>query len=90
MLRDTLSILLEGTPSTLNYDTVYSDLLGLQDVVSVRRLHLWSLTSDIPVISVHLTSRTDSDHQRIRTEANRWTLASRLQLRLKVVSISGC
>ena len=71
MLRDTLSILLEGTPSTLNYDTIYSELLGLQDVVSVRSLHLWSLTSDIPIISAHLTTKTDSDHQRIRTEANR-------------------
>ena len=71
VLRDTLSILLEGTPSSVNYDTIYSDLLGAQDVVSAHSLHLWSLTADISVISVHLTTKPESDHQKIRADINR-------------------
>merc|ERR1719397_413562 len=71
VLRDTLSILLEGTPSATNYDTIYFDLLAVQDVLSVHSLHLWSLTADIPVISVHLTAQQGSDHHRIRTDTNR-------------------
>lgn len=71
MLRDTLSILLEGTPSTVNYDTIYSDLLGAPGIVSAHSLHLWSLTADIPVISVHLTATPETDHHKIRADINR-------------------
>jgi len=71
VLRDTLSILLEGTPSSVNYDTIYTDLLGTPDIVSAHSLHLWSLTADIPVISVHLTAKPDTDHHQIRADINR-------------------
>ena len=71
VLRDTLSILLEGTPSSVNYDTIYTDLLGTPDIVSAHSLHLWSLTADIPVISVHLTAKPDTDHHKIRADINR-------------------
>ena len=37
--------------------------------VSVHSLHIWSLTADIPVLSVHLTTKQDADHNIIRNEA---------------------
>ena len=50
---------------------IYTDLLGTPDIVSAHSLHLWSLTADIPVISVHLTAKPDTDHHQIRADINR-------------------
>lgn len=69
VLRDTLAILLEGAPPGLKYDVVATDLASIGDVVSVHSLHIWSLTADIPVLSVHLTTKQDADHNIIRNEA---------------------
>ena len=55
----------------MSYDSIYSDLLGAPDVVSVHSLHLWSLTADIPVISVHLTTKPETDHHKTRADINR-------------------
>ena len=71
ILREIIMILLEGTPAGVNYDTIHSDLQAVTDIVSVHSLHLWSLTADMPVISVHLTSKQDSDHHKIRADCNR-------------------
>ena len=55
ILRDTLNILLESNvDSTKNYDTIYNDLLNLDHVVKVHDLHLWSLTTDQKILTVHL------------------------------------
>ena len=74
VLRDTLAILLEGTPPGLHYDQLHSDLGNIVDVVSVHSLHLWSLTADIPVASVHITTKEEACHNSVRTEAIRWNI----------------
>ena len=71
VLRDTLAILLEGAPAGVSYDAVTQDLSGLAGVVSIHSLHIWSLTADIPVLSVHLTLKEESDTARVREEAIR-------------------
>jgi len=72
VLRDTLSILLEGSPADVKYDDVHQDLSNIGDVISVHSLHIWSLTADIPVISAHLTTKNEAaDHNEIRNEAIR-------------------
>jgi len=70
VLRDTLSILLEGSPADVKYDDVHRDLSNIGDVVGVHSLHIWSLTADIPVVSAHLTTKNETvDHNGIRNEA---------------------
>ena len=72
VLRDTLAILLEGAPAGVSYDAITADLAGLAGVVSVHSLHIWSLTADIPVLSVHLTVKEEAgDTERVRGEAIR-------------------
>ena len=71
VLRDTLAILLEGAPTGVSYDGIIGDLSGLAGVVSVHSLHIWSLTADIPVLSVHLTLKEEADTARVRGEAIR-------------------
>ena len=55
ILRDTLNILLESNlESTKNYDSIISDLSSLDYVVKVHDLHVWSLTTDQKILTVHL------------------------------------
>ena len=55
ILRDTLNILLESNvDSTRNYDTISNDLFSLDHVVKVHDLHIWSLTTDQKILTVHL------------------------------------
>jgi len=71
VLRDTLVILLEGTPPSIGYDHVYNDLIQIKEVYRIHSLHIWSLTADIHCLSVHLTTSPGSDQEMIRQEANR-------------------
>ena len=55
ILRDTLNILLESNvDSTKNYDSIFNDLSNMEHVVKVHDLHIWSLTTDQKILTVHL------------------------------------
>jgi len=71
VLKDTLTILLEGAPVNIDYDSLHHDLLNIKEVYKVHSLHLWSLTADIPVISAHLATCPSADAQQVRSDANK-------------------
>jgi len=71
VLRDTLAILLEGTPANIKYDEVYQDLLNIKEVYKVHSLHIWSLTADLPVLSVHMATSQVADPELVRTDTNK-------------------
>jgi cobalt-zinc-cadmium efflux system protein len=54
LLRDTIHVLLEGSPRGMDPVRVEADLAGHQGVVNVHHLHLWSLASDTPALSAHV------------------------------------
>ncbi len=52
--RETLNILLEGTPRHINAVAVSADIARLPGVQSVHDLHLWSLGSNAHALSCHI------------------------------------
>lgn len=54
LLREATRVLLEATPRGLDPDAVSSAIAGEPGVTAVHHLHLWSLASDIPALSVHV------------------------------------
>ncbi len=54
LLRDTVQVLLEGTPTGLEPDRLIDAILTGTDVSEVHHLHVWSLASDTPALSAHL------------------------------------
>eukprot|EP00126_Sphaerothecum_destruens_P004906 Sdes_comp18445_c1_seq1m8378 len=54
ILKDTVNVLMEGTPSAINPDLVKAELLKVPGVLSVHDFHCWSLTMSIPSVSMHL------------------------------------
>ncbi|TMW63405.1 hypothetical protein Poli38472_002346 [Pythium oligandrum] len=55
-VKESLHILLEGTPRKFQYTKVERGLRSCPEVVAVHDLHIWSLSSNKPALAVHLVS----------------------------------
>jgi cobalt-zinc-cadmium efflux system protein len=61
LLRDSAEVLLEGTPRNLDINDILADLGGVEGVLSVHDLHVWSITSGMPALSCHVVLRLGAD-----------------------------
>ncbi|ANF97147.1 cation diffusion facilitator family transporter [Paenibacillus bovis] len=52
--RDSVHILMEGTPVHIHTEEITRELAGIPHVQGVHDLHVWSLSSDLPLLSCHL------------------------------------
>ena len=55
LLREAVDVLLEASPRHVDLDEVRSHLTAVPGVVDVHDLHAWTITSGMPVLSVHVT-----------------------------------
>ncbi len=67
--RQALRILLQAAPDDVDVDALHTALAALDGVVAVHDLHVWTLTSDMDVASVHLVVADDADIHRILDRA---------------------
>lgn len=56
ILRETLTILLQFTPQSVDFDAVVADITSVKGVSGVHHVHLWSLSSEINVLDAHVYS----------------------------------
>ncbi len=61
LMRESVDVLLEGTPRHLNIANILMDLGSVSGVRSVHDLHVWSITSGMPAMSCHIVLRPDVD-----------------------------
>ena len=54
LLREAVDVLLEATPRGVDLDDVRAHLLETHGVVGVHDLHVWTITSGLPVLSAHV------------------------------------
>ena len=57
LIRDSFRIFMEGAPSHLDTGAIRSTLAGLDGVVEVHDLHVWTITSEFVSLSAHLRVR---------------------------------
>jgi cobalt-zinc-cadmium efflux system protein len=62
LLKDAVSVLLEGTPTDVNLAELRESLAKVEGVASIHDLHVWSLTSGVNAMSVHTVLADDSQH----------------------------
>ncbi len=55
IVRESLNILLEGAPSSLELETIITELRAVPGVLDVHDLHIWSIGSDTHALSSHIT-----------------------------------
>uniref|UniRef100_A0A803VUW1 Proton-coupled zinc antiporter SLC30A8 n=1 Tax=Ficedula albicollis TaxID=59894 RepID=A0A803VUW1_FICAL len=65
ILRDILTVLMEGTSKGFTYDAVKARILAVEKVESVHNLHLWSLTMNQTALSAHIATADTMDSQKI-------------------------
>ena len=51
LLRDVLDVLLEATPKGVEVQMIREHILSVEGVVSVHDIHIWTITSGVPVFS---------------------------------------
>jgi cobalt-zinc-cadmium efflux system protein len=56
ILHETIMILLQFTPLSVNFDEVVTEMTGVSGVEGVHHVHIWSLCSDINVLDAHVYS----------------------------------
>ena len=56
ILRETISILLQFTPRSVDFDAVIAEMTTVKGVDGVHHVHLWSLCSEINVLDAHVYS----------------------------------
>ena len=54
LLRETLGVLMEGTPGHIDVGEVRDALAGVSGVVAVHDLHVWTITSGMESLSAHV------------------------------------
>jgi cobalt-zinc-cadmium efflux system protein len=54
ILKETIEILLESTPSDLDITKMVSDITEVDGVLGVHDLHVWSLTRNLRTMSAHI------------------------------------
>jgi cobalt-zinc-cadmium efflux system protein len=54
IVRESLNILLEGTPSSVELETIISEMRAVAGVIDVHDLHIWSIGSDTHALSSHI------------------------------------
>jgi cobalt-zinc-cadmium efflux system protein len=54
LIRESVNVLLEGTPSHINLTAVEESILKMESVRDVHDLHVWTITSGMEALSVHI------------------------------------
>lgn len=54
LIRETINILLEGTPAHINLTAVEMAILETEGVQAVHDLHIWTITSGLDALSAHV------------------------------------
>lgn len=71
LLRETVTILMEGTPVHLCFEEVHEAMLKVPGVAAVGDLHLWSIASGFDALSAHVVVPEVERSDQVRTELKR-------------------
>lgn len=63
--RDSIHVLMEGTPSHISLHNLHDSLLDLTGVKEVHDLHVWTVTSGFTALSCHLVIDETADSQQL-------------------------
>ncbi len=58
LLKETVNVLMEGAPGTIDVEAVRDALIAVDNVSEVSDLHVWTITSGMVALSAHVTATT--------------------------------
>ena len=69
LISQSVHILMEGAPVTVNVTEIADKLRALQGVVSIHDMHVWTVTSNYELFSCHILVGRDTNQQQVLAEA---------------------
>ncbi len=69
VLKNSIHILMEGTPITIDQDEVKKILLSIDGVIDIHDLHIWTITSGLDSLTCHLRIKEANSEQDILQQA---------------------
>jgi len=69
ILQKTIGVLMEATPSGVDYDFVKSTFLSVPGIKQIHNLRIWGLTTDKTALSAHLAVEKGLNAQQVLQEA---------------------
>src|SRR5712692_2087018 len=91
IVRETVNLLLEGTPSDVNLAEVTTEIANTEHVISAHDLHVWALSSEEMALSVHVVLEEcplgDAEHV-VRDLEGR--LCSRFDIGHTTIQVESC
>merc|ERR1712150_30434 len=70
ILRNTITVLMEGIPNDVNIEEVQNTFLSVPGLLKVHNLRIWSLTTDKTALSAYLVIGSNKNGQDILKEAS--------------------
>ena len=67
--REAVRVLLQTAPEHVDVEAVTADLQSIEGVVDVHDLHMWTLTSEMEVLTAHLATEAGADNQLVLDSA---------------------
>lgn len=53
-MSEAIHVLLDGAPRDVNLEHIREHILGTENVIGLHDLHVWSMSSGMPVTSAHV------------------------------------
>lgn len=60
LLREVIDVLLEATPKGVDPEQIREHIMSAEGVVDVHDIHIWTITSGVPVFSAHVVVDNDT------------------------------
>jgi cobalt-zinc-cadmium efflux system protein len=91
IVRETVNLLMEGTPRDINIGDVTTEITGTKRVIGMHDLHVWALSSEETALSVHVVLEEcplgDAEHV-VRDLEGR--LCSRFAIGHTTIQVESC
>lgn len=71
VLKESVNILMEAKPSEIDSDEVVNALKSIEGIEDIHDLHIWMITSEFSVLTVHLIVKPNVDRDLILEKAKR-------------------
>jgi cobalt-zinc-cadmium efflux system protein len=68
IVRESVDVLMETAPLGVDVDLLGSMMAGVEGVVEVHDLHVWTVTSGFPAVAAHVTVRGDAEPSMVRRQ----------------------
>jgi cobalt-zinc-cadmium efflux system protein len=68
LMKKSINILMEGVPSTIDYEEVKNAILQVKGVTGIFDLHIWTITSGMDALSAHVVTLDTAKSQAIIME----------------------